>query len=807
MGVLNAVGLPSTPPPRVRALAALLITMWSVVAIAKESAVIASFDEQRVKSPNTTALTFAVPEIPKGKQVRLSLDARVDWPGLEGFNPWMVVQVNGHSLTGSSLINKPFEFKTRNGVECAWQQGQNWIVLYSPDFSDTVRTRPMEWGFPDTDPYHFVWDITASVHAGSNTVSFTHLPLLSQGTTLVLRDVQVELGTPIPSRNTTSATVAPAPRGPVPTYVARPPQKLWMRVELASSGAFRLKVAGRTFPVVSRTSEPQGQWKEISGRNWTPIRRGQSATAQWSGVGYRVTRTVTLRDDHVHVADVITNVSDRLVGVIYENRLDTSALRLPEVLLGGRPPCAPEGSESPQHPSAIALTKELAVGVFAEDDIFRIHHRAFAENNVIGLADPRLGIAPGQSHTLEWSVYPVPRGDYWDVINAVRRNWGSNITVPGPGMFDHPTDGSKSLEYYRQMIETRGLKLIFSGQTYFQGDEIQKYGGGVVDGAGGTAIPLARRWWESAAEWVKKIRAVDPTVRPMIYMHPAICTEPNAEKRYADCRLLDAKGAPVTSPYRYPVYEYIPMLDNAYGKAYRQTFETILRELAPGGIFMDEICEGSVPRYAYQTTWDGCTVSIDPQSHAVTGQYSSTVLLMQPWKTAIVQRLRERGGLLVGNGPCHTRTMLGWQMPMLHEIGSYSFLTDMHLSTPWGLGTHDNVNDEHVRARMVRRSLDYAGVLCIYCWGDQPQGLHYIRTMFPITPVELHPGMILGKERIVTNRSGRYGWPDGSAAKVYVFDGDGKLVEKPLVKEVRSWGRRLTEVRMPGDQFAVLVKQ
>ncbi len=82
-----------------------------------------------------------------------------------------------------------------------------------------------------------------------------------------------------------------------------------------------------------------------------------------------------------------------------------------------------------------------------------------------------------------------------------------------------------------------------------------------------------------------------------------------------------------------------------------------------------------------------------------------------------------------------------------------------------------------------------------------------MHVMFPITPVELHAGMILGRERIITNRSGRYGWPDGSAANAYVFDGDGRLVANPPVREIRSWGRRLTEVRMPSDHFAVLVKK
>jgi hypothetical protein len=79
--------------------------------------------------------------------------------------------------------------------------------------------------------------------------------------------------------------------------------------------------------------------------------------------------------------------------------------------------------------------------------------------------------------------------------------------------------------------------------------------------------------------------------------------------------------------------------------------------------------------------------------------------------------------------------------------------------------------------------------------------------MYPVTPLELHPGMVLGEERILTNRSGLYGWPDGSAAQVHVFDAEGREVARPLVKEVRQGGRLLTEVRMPGDHFAVLVRQ
>lgn len=79
--------------------------------------------------------------------------------------------------------------------------------------------------------------------------------------------------------------------------------------------------------------------------------------------------------------------------------------------------------------------------------------------------------------------------------------------------------------------------------------------------------------------------------------------------------------------------------------------------------------------------------------------------------------------------------------------------------------------------------------------------------MFPITPVELHEGMVLGEERIHTAKSGRFGWPDGSAADVYVIDAQGSRVEDPDASEVKEDGRRQYEIRMPSDHFAILVRR
>ena len=73
----------------------------------------------------------------------------------------------------------------------------------------------------------------------------------------------------------------------------------------------------------------------------------------------------------------------------------------------------------------------------------------------------------------------------------------------------------------------------------------------------------------------------------------------------------------------------------------------------------------------------------------------------------------------------------------------------------------------------ARRFLDHAGVFTTYVWSDEPDGPPFLHLMYPITPVELRAGMVLGEERILTNRSGRYGWPDNSAAAIHVIDADG----------------------------------
>ena len=173
-----------------------LVTLLAIIPSGSPGREMVLAPEQRIRSPGTAELSFDLAEVPKNRQVRLSLDARVDSPSISGSNPFMIVHVNARDLRGPDLINKPVEFTMRCGMDTTWVYGSTWRICYSPDFSDVLRTVPMPLGIADCDPYRFVWDVTPYVKPGKNAIRFTHPHLLAGGTTLVLRAVRIEVGEP-----------------------------------------------------------------------------------------------------------------------------------------------------------------------------------------------------------------------------------------------------------------------------------------------------------------------------------------------------------------------------------------------------------------------------------------------------------------------------------------------------------------------------------------------------------------------------------------------------------------------------------
>jgi hypothetical protein len=62
--------------------------------------------------------------------------------------------------------------------------------------------------------------------------------------------------------------------------------------------------------------------------------------------------------------------------------------------------------------------------------------------------------------------------------------------------------------------------------------------------------------------------------------------------------------------------------------------------------------------------------------------------------------------------------------------------------------------------------------------------------LFPFTPIELHSGYLLGKERIIATHSGNYGWRNERAlAQVFRFDSQGKITPSDFITQLGSEAR------------------
>jgi hypothetical protein len=163
--------------------------------------------------------------------------------------------------------------------------------------------------------------------------------------------------------------------------------------------------------------------------------------------------------------------------------------------------------------------------------------------------------------------------------------------------------------------------------------------------------------------------------------------------------------------------------------------------------------------------------------------------------------------VLIVNGAPWTRTLSRLKFPAFTETGSISHCRKMLLYSPIALGDHLTERSEKDAYRVMLRALDYG---CLYAWYGSnvfPEYKTLTEQMYPITPMEIHRGYVIGRERIITNRSGLFGWDDGSDFDGYVYDRDGRGTDLYPVKKVVRESKTYAEVRIPGGCSAAIVRK
>ncbi|NUP98367.1 MAG: hypothetical protein HUU35_00790 [Armatimonadetes bacterium] len=716
-------------------------------------------------------IAFEAPAIPTGRIAVLALKARLESPKVAGHTPALRLELNGQALAGKRLLNKPLQAKSRSGRIYSLATGEEFVVYYTPNFTA-----------PDLDPHYglldgykateFELDVTDQLKAGPNTLKVVQSSDKIKNA-LVVADLRLEFQLPPPPPK----PKAGPPTGPLPVYEPATRHEVAYAVAEQPDGRLQVTVCGQVFTVQSRFSTPAPGW--VSGPN----------------LFFDYRRQIERRPEAIVIRETFTNRTAENLGIQQRHEL-AAAKPLERVWLGGLPlPSGQGGAQEPQNPTVLGTQGQGAVGLLPLSDIFRVHVNTYAAEGKVGIADNNLVLKPGASTTAEWAILPVEAPDYFAFLNAARRLTDVNFRLDGGFAFfrANPTlTGTWSDQQTESFIRLKDARYVTA--------TIPNVGGHAAHGTTFQSVDL-KPYLDAFA----RRRKLVPESKQLIYFHCFIDTTADGHEKFKDARLLRPDGR--QADYGQEVYKlYLPLANNSYGPAVARNIDVILDAAGADGVYWDEH-EYSAWQYHYGEPWDGVSGDIDPKTGKISRLKSSVTLLTEAWRLTQAKRILARGPL-IGNGAPVTRAMAELDFMCFVETGSITNCTRSQLHSPIALGDHLTERSELDAYKVMLGALDYG---CLYHWYNDmnviPTHHHLTRYMFPITPVELREGTVVGTDRIITRRSGLHGFGDASTHEVHVFNDQGVEVPEFKAPTVTRDGKTYTELRLAEDWSAAILRK
>jgi len=772
-------------------------------------------EEIRIPRGQSKSLEFTtVPQ--KDHTILLDIMARLDSDGLGGSMFFMKLTLNGHLVraaktrTAVRLLNKAVVSPVTTGVSGSWSDNSSWRILYAPDFEKALQQT-----YYEGNPYQTVLDVTDLTNPAAenrleiaNVCGYKPAEGAKGNYDLVIKALTV--------RVKPGASPMMAPSGTDQTVINRGtpgagPAKY--AGKLLPGGGFSLATGGQTFAFSTACSYPNAGLNHLLADDadtaryaaqpgWSVSVRptADGGTVVGEGPDYRLERTIRFTPRKVEVADKFTNKhAEAKLGLLVEDTVNLKDLPA-NVRLAGNPDPAINAYYAPGNPSVYAALKGFGLGMICEDDIFRNQATLFCDGDtgVTGLRTDRLCLAPGGSMTLQWSVYPVASADYYDFINLVRQDWGSNYTVEGAWTFFDPDSIiAMTVEDIRAKFTRLGItRACYCGGWVDRKHDRKRigFGTGVFDD-----------YWADFRDRLRqasdKIHQAVPECKVYVYYDTQRDTSEGGHERFQDSWLTDSKGNQYTTEWGgvYSLtHSVLATLDNSFGKAMLGLVDRYVKEMKIDGLYWDEM-EGTgygSPLITYNV-WDGASCELDPKTYTIARECAVNTIAGAGHRMAVIRRVRELGGDMMGNGPTATKGLLALKPQRMIEIQHNEYWNyEGNLDSPLGYGSSPMGFDNWIRALKM-------GTLIV---GTRYTYTHEISPyVFPFTPLELHAGYLLGKERIITLHDGNYGWPgDKSLVQVRYFDKEGLLTPRDFPTKIATEAR--TAVQVPESEAVVLVR-
>ncbi len=249
-----------------------------------------------------------------------------------------------------------------------------------------------------------------------------------------------------------------------------------------------------------------------------------------------------------------------------------------------------------------------------------------------------------------------------------------------------------------------------------------------------------------------------------------------------------------------------PEVGNKRYETLMQQININIDELGMDGVYLDEFPLGQNGfRRTYGGPWDGMSAEMDFHTGRLYGQYKDCGLAGVQARVNVMNHVLSKGKIFVANRQsttCEEQSIAAFRFTETGGAAGASaaacrpgqkppvqdYLLWTVLNTPIGFGLNAPPAGEELPRWVMRGLIAYLRHGMLFCYGDSGPAeppmteagkgvTRCIQEMYPITPVELGEGFIVGKERIISAVSLERPWTTGGKPTVLLFDISGRQID------------------------------
>ena len=756
------------------------------------------------------------------KTILLKIKSRMDTSGLGGSMYFLKIVVNGHEVMPNKgrsvlrLINKPLISPVTPRIkDRKWCDGSIWNVLYAPDFQ-AAYTQKYYVG----DPYLYVFDITDLINpVAENRIQIRNCASPAFVSRAGVKDkegkkLDMVIGSLVIEENSGASPTMKEVVGKVVVINRGEPAAgpAAYQGKILPGGGFSLDIGKNTYRFFSFFSYPDAGFNRLDGgkpirgqKGWKVSVKGNRVIAK--GRYYKIVRTIKFTPRRIEISDAISNLNKNApFGLSVRNEMVLGKLEDAPIRLAGCPDPARSKYSTFLNPSVHIVTPEGGIGFIAEDVVYRCQSQLYTGSNkeigpVAGIRTDMLRLAPGETYTLKWAVYPVAGKDYYDFMNLARVDWGANYTAVGPWRWGAHSAKGMSAKKLRSVLKKQGIRYFVGGQWVENKWHLPNNKQGTCRQGFGSSV--FNDYWAyrraASLKIIDKLRKASPNIKAFWYFNVRRESSNDTLTRFKDSLFLNKNGNPVATIWpetKTPTYLMVPTLKNNFGKAVLETARRYLDEAGLDGIYWDETGGIQFNKILVSySNYDGHSCLLDPKTWRMKCEVGVATLSEMNLYNAIIKLIKKRGKMLFCNGsPVSLKYRKNVQCMIEVQHNAY-YAFEGNLNTPLGYMSWSSSWDDYLRV---------LGMATLPANGLQTVLPHDIAPfLFPFTTIEIHAGYMLAKERIVATHSGNYGWAGTrSLAQVRHFNRVGRLTNVDFMTTINSEAR--TDVTLNAKEAIVL---